>query len=113
MAAMGGATLLRPQLVFDTFGMSADSPEARNEVRAVYGGYGLAMSALLGWAAATSSPFADGVSVTVGAALAGMATGRAVSARIDPPKAAVHPVWTYFVVELAGAAALIGTSRAR
>ncbi len=43
--------------------------------------------------------------VAVGAALAGMALGRVVSAVLDE-RAAFYPTWFYGVVEAVGAAAL-------
>ena len=44
-AAMGLLALARPADVLAQFGVSVETPEGRNEVRAVYGGFGLAGSA--------------------------------------------------------------------
>lgn len=45
-AAMGAGAIAFPGLVLGQFGIDALTREARNEVRAVYGGFGLAVSAL-------------------------------------------------------------------
>ena len=52
---------------------------SRNEIQAVYGGFGVAMAATLLYAATTPN-LRDGVLFTTGAALAGMALGRVVAA---------------------------------
>lgn len=79
---MGLAALVRPAFVVGLYGMTPDSPEARNEVRAVYGGFGLAIGAVLLWA--LHDPAAQrGVLLTVGVALVGMAFGRLVGFAIE------------------------------
>jgi hypothetical protein len=44
--------------------------------------------------------------VAVACALAGMAAGRLLSAARERPTG-IHPVWTYFAIEVASAAALL------
>lgn len=101
---MGGYALVRPAALIGPFGIELPSPESRAEVRAVYGGFGLAIAGVLALAAANPS-VREGILITVAAALAGMAFGRAVSGIIDRPSA-FYPNWFYFLVELVAAAAL-------
>ncbi|QKG27110.1 DUF4345 family protein [Actinomadura verrucosospora] len=103
---MGVLGLARPRTLIAPFGITLGSGEARTEVRAVYGGFGVAMAALLAYAAATHGGSRTGIVLTVAAALAGMAFGRLVSRAADKP-AAFYPIWFYFWVELVGAAVLV------
>jgi uncharacterized protein DUF4345 len=105
-AAMGLGALARPRDVLAQFGVAVDTSEGRNEVRAVYGGFGLAVAALLTVAALGDPATAEGIIVAVAIALAGMAGGRLVSAALEPPRSA-YPVWVFFLIEVAGAAALL------
>ena len=81
-AAMGLVALLQPHRVTGQFGIPALSVDGRNEVRAVYGGFGLAMAAML-VAAAIQPSLQTGVCLAVAAALLGMAIGRLASAAMD------------------------------
>lgn len=101
---MGLFALARPAALIRPFGISLPIPESRAEVRAVYGGFGLAIAGML-VLALMGSPAREGILITVAAALAGMAFGRLVSGIIDRPKA-FYPNWFYFLVEATGAAAL-------
>ena len=74
-------------------------------MRAVYGGFGLAIAGVLALAAADPG-LRDGILVTVAAALGGMAFGRLVSGVVDRPEA-FYPNWFYFIVEVVAAAALL------
>ena len=105
-AAMGLGALARPAAVLAPFGVAVETPAGRNEVRAVYGGFGLAVAALLCVAAIGEPATAEGIVVTVAVALAGMAGGRLVSAASEPP-GGVFPVWTYFAIEVVAAALLL------
>lgn len=102
---MGVFALARPSDLIRPFGINLPAPESRAEIRAVYGGFGLAMAAVLGLAAGDAA-LRDGILITVAAALGGMAFGRLISGVVDRPKA-FYPNWFYLVVELAGATALI------
>jgi len=102
---MGLFALARPAALIRPFGISLPIPESRAEVRAVYGGFGLAIAGVLALAA-SGHPARDGILITVAAALGGMAFGRVVSGLIDRPKA-FYPNWFYFLVEAVGAAALL------
>ncbi len=101
---MGVFALARPAALIGPFGIALPVPESRAEVRAVYGGFGLAIAGML-VLAATDHPAREGILVTVAAALAGMAFGRLVSGVVDRPRA-FYPNWFYFLVEVVGAAAL-------
>ena len=101
---MGLFALARPAALIRPFGITLPNPESRAEVRAVYGGFGLAIAGMLALAV-TGHPARDGILITVAAALGGMAFGRLVSVVIDRPKA-FYPNWFYFLVELVGAAGL-------
>jgi hypothetical protein len=105
---MGVLALAAPERILGPFGLPSLTPEGRNEVRAVYGGFGVAMAAVL--ASAAGSPrIAPGVFLTVGAALAGMAAGRLVAALVERPRG-FYPCWFYCAVEALGAAVLFAAS---
>jgi hypothetical protein len=105
-AVMAFGALARPRVVLAQFGVDVGTVEGRNEVRAVYGGFGLAVAALLTVAALGNPSTADGILVAVAFALAGMAGGRLVGAAAEWPRSA-YPVWVYFAIEVGGAAALL------
>jgi Domain of unknown function (DUF4345) len=105
---MGVYALAAPAAMIRVFAIMLPEPESRSEVRAVYGGFGLAIAGVLAFAAVESSSLRTGVMITVGTALAGMAFGRIVSAVIDGTP--FYPNWFYFVVETVGAAALLLTA---
>lgn len=104
-AGMGLMALFRPASIGNFFDVRFESVDGRNEVRAVYGGFGLAMALALGMA--TQQPeYRAGIVVCVALALAGMAAGRLFSALIERP--GFWP-WLFCGVE-AGGAALLGWS---
>ncbi|MEV0385741.1 DUF4345 family protein [Nonomuraea sp. NPDC050643] len=103
---MGVFGLVAPAALVRPFGMIADSAEARSEVRAVYGGFGVAVGGLLLVAVADLGGLRTGVAVTVAVSLLGMACGRLVGRAAERP-AAFYPVWCYFWVEVAAAGALL------
>ncbi|MFJ9851252.1 DUF4345 family protein [Streptomyces sp. NPDC101150] len=106
---MGLYGLAAPAALVRPFGIRLGGPAARTEVRAVYGGFGVAMAALLGWAAAgPGDPLRRGVVLAVAVALLGMGAGR-LAARIAEPPGAWYPSWCYFWVELAGGGLLLAT----
>jgi hypothetical protein len=108
-AGMGLYALVTPARVPALFGVEVRTPEGRNEVRAVYGGFGLAIAALLGVAAAGHGGVREGILVTVGFALAGMAAGRVVGGVADR-RVGLWPVWTFFAIEVACAAVLLAVA---
>ncbi|MFD7009646.1 DUF4345 domain-containing protein [Rhodococcus sp. JVH1] len=105
-AGMGVYGLAAPARLVAPFALSADSATSRAEVRAVYGGFGVAVAALLFFAAFDAHGIRSAASVTVAVALLGMAFGRIVSVVADRPTR-FYPVWFYFVVELVLAGLLL------
>ena len=103
---MALAALARPRDILGQFGVAVDTVDGRNEVRAVYGGFGLAVAALLAVAAFENPSTAEGIVVAVAFALVGMAGGRLVSSVLERPRS-VYPVWVYFAIEVVSAAALL------
>ena len=103
---MGIYALAAPAALVRPFGISLGQSTSRSEVRAVYGGFGLAMAAVLAYAAVDTGAHRTGITLAVGIALAGMAFGRLVSAVVDD-RTAFYPNWFYFGVEAITAAALL------
>jgi Domain of unknown function (DUF4345) len=108
-AGMGAYALAAPAGVLAMFGVRVESAEGRNEVRAVYGGFGLAVASLLVVAAIGSGAVHDGILLAIGFAVAGMAAGRLLARVVDRP-ARFYPVWFWFWAEVAMAAALLGAA---
>jgi hypothetical protein len=100
-AAMGLGSIVAPNKVTSQFGIPRLSVAARNEVRAVYGGFGLLMSGML-VAATQSSELRRGAGLTITAALLGMALGRVLSAVMDRALPTIPLL--YLVAEVAVAA---------
>ena len=94
---MGLVALVRPESVLAFFGIQSLTLDARNEVRAVYGGFGVAIAGLL-VVASRDEALRAGIVVAVAIALVGMATGRVVSAVVDR-KVGTWPA-VFFCVEL-------------
>ncbi|WP_328410347.1 DUF4345 family protein [Nocardia sp. NBC_00403] len=105
-AGMGIYGLLRPSQLVDPLGLLADRPDARAEVRAVYGGFGIAIAAVLGFAAADVGDLRYGACLAMAAALGGMAFGRVWSAFVERPSA-FYPVWFFLILELIMAGMLV------
>lgn len=104
---MGLYALAAPAALVRPFGITLGECAARSEVRAVYGGFGLAIAGVLAYAAVVEGNLRTGILITVGAALAGMAFGR-LAAAVLGDRTAFYPNWFYFLVELAAATALFG-----
>ena len=105
---MGLLALARPERITATFGIPSLTCEGRNEVRAVYGGFGLAVAAML--ALAPSTPLGDGIRVGVGIALLGMAGGRLAAALVERP-AGFYPCWFYCALEAGMAGILVAAAK--
>jgi hypothetical protein len=105
-AGMGAAALVRPGVIWAPFGVAPTTPEARNEVRAVYGGFGIALAILLVVADQSAAGYRDGVLVAVAVALAGMAAGRIVGFAVEPRGAGRFTV-LFGVIEVVLALALV------
>lgn len=109
-AGMGLVALARPATIWEPFGVTPSTPAARNEVRAVYGGFGVAMAALLVAALGADGDVRDGILLAVAAALGGMAFGRAVGFAVERP-GGWFPAPFFLVVESVGATALLLAAR--
>lgn len=83
-ALMGLAAFARPRTLVAMLGLAAETPDSRNEIQAVYGGFGLAMAAVL-IAPHWYPDLRLGIALTVGVALAGMAAGRLIGALRERP----------------------------
>lgn len=81
---MGATALVRPRSVVSFVQLVPETVDARNEVRAVYGGFGVAVSALL-VLASYDKDIRSGVLLAVAVALLGMAVGRLISLFIERP----------------------------
>ena len=103
-ALMGIGALVSPTVVTRQFGIPSLTPEGRSEVRAVYGGFGLAIAGALVYAA-VNADLRDGIALTVAIALFGMAAGRLISAVIDRSLSKVAAL--YLVIEVVGGGLLV------
>lgn len=98
---IGFAALLRPERLLQGFGIAAQTADSRNEIRAVYGGFPLAVSGLLAFCL-TGSPLSDGILVALALASAGMAAGRLVSATVDRRLGRNPAIFTALEIIVAG-----------
>lgn len=80
--AIGVSAMIRPRNLLKGFSIEANEPESRNEIRAVYGGFPLAVAALL-ILSLTRPDLSDGILIALATSSAGMAIGRIVSVLID------------------------------
>jgi hypothetical protein len=106
---MGMYGLAAPAALIKPFRIVLDSAEARTEIRAVYGGFGVAIAGLLALALADAGGIRRGALVAVAVALLGMAFGRLVARAIERPTA-FYPSWFYFWVETLGGGLLLVTA---
>lgn len=79
---MGVTALARPANITAYFSLPGIPMDMRNEVRAVYGGFGIAVAGVLA-SAMQLDAVRSGALLTIGVALLGMAWGRAVSFAVD------------------------------
>ncbi len=107
MAGMGLYALATPAAIPAIFGGSAPTADSRNEVRAVYGGFGVAVAALLAWVVLSDPAEGDGVVTAIAIAIGGMGAGRLISAAIDRPSGSFYPVWFYCALELVSCGLLV------
>jgi len=97
-AGMGVVALVAPGRIPAYLGERLETADGRSEVRAVYGGFGLAVAGVLVAAVTGEGGVREGILVAVGFALAGMAAGRLLSALADGP-VSVWPVWGFVALE--------------
>ena len=105
---MGVAALRRPTMVLAIFGTEVRHRDTLNEIRAVYGGFGVAVAGLLVYAF-FDPVLRPGLVAAVAIAVLGMAAGRLWSAAVD--RGAGFFPCLFFVVEIAIAAALLAALR--
>ena len=96
LVIMGLVALAKPIAIVGFFDGTAETVNARNEIRAVYGGFGVCLGMLVLLASFLIPHHAVGIYIAVGVALAGMALGRVISAIIEVPS--FWP-WFFFGVE--------------
>jgi hypothetical protein len=101
---MTNYALAAPAALVRPFRIALAESASRSEVGAVYGGFGLAIAGVLGYAAIADGEVRQGVLITVAAASAGMALGR-LAAAVLGDRTAFYPNWCYFV-ELVAAVSL-------
>ena len=106
-AIMGIGSIIAPTLTTSQFGIHELDRDGRNEVRAVYGGFGLAMAGVL-IAAALIPHLRSGITLAIGMALGGMAIGRILSAAMD--RGIGRKPVIYLCVEFIGFALLLWAS---
>ncbi|MGH3715320.1 MAG: DUF4345 domain-containing protein [Micromonosporaceae bacterium] len=106
---MGLLGLIAPGKLIAPFGIELGTATARTEVRAVYGGFGLATGVLLTLAAFDVGGIRHGVAITVAVALAGMAFGRLIGRLAERPEK-FYPSSFYLCVELISAAMLVAVT---
>jgi hypothetical protein len=102
---MGLYALANPPGVLARFGVTVDTVDGRNEVRAVYGGFGLVVAGMLVYAALTPGRGALWIPSVISLALLGMAAGRLISVALDRARGGGQ-VWLFFTVEVVLAAML-------
>lgn len=101
---MGLIALANPPHITAYFAMPDITSDFRNEVRAVYGGFGVAIAGIL-FAATRMPDIREGILLTVAVALYGMASGRVISFAIERPDG--RNPYAYCVMEIALASALV------
>lgn len=105
-ALMGLAALVQPAAIVALFGGTAETPDSRNEIRAVYGGFGIALAALLFATLSSTSAWRGGALLAVAVSLIGMAGGRLIAFVVERPQG-FFPTVTFLIVELVLAGALL------
>ena len=101
---MSAVAFVRPERIVATVGTTELTRDGRNEVRAVYGGFGLAVALLLG-ASFVLPTMRAGILISVAASIFGMAAGRIVSVAVDGAPG-FYP-WLFLVGEVAMTVALV------
>ena len=102
---MGLFALARPDRVVDRFGTDVTTLDGRGEVRAVYGGFGIAVAAALFWTLVADDTSRWWVPLVVAVATLGMALGRLMSFALDRTRGS-GLAWRYLALEVAIAVSL-------
>lgn len=109
---MGLMALTRPAHVVDRFGTEVETLDGRNEIRSVYGGFGVAVAVLLAWAIVTDGRGELWIPSVIAVLCFGMAAGRVLSLVADRTRGSAV-VWRYVGLELALAASLFASHTVR
>ncbi len=109
---MGVVALTQPAHVVDRFGVTVESLDGRNEIRSVYGGFGVAVALLLGWAVVTDGRGELWIPSVIAVLCFGMAVGRVLSMIADRTRGSAV-VWRYVGLELALTASLFASHALR
>jgi len=104
---MGLTGLVKPAFIMKLVDGSAETINSRNEIRAVYGGFGVCLAILLFVSPTLLPELTLGIYVAVGVALAGMALGRLISGLIERPGILM---WLYLLVEALAAVILFNAA---
>lgn len=110
LVGMGVAAFARPAWLTALVGLECPGRDGRSEVRAVYGGFGVATGALA-LVALVNPALRPGIAWTLAAALGGMASGRVVSLALD--RGLSRFLTGALVVEASFALALAGVASGR
>jgi Domain of unknown function (DUF4345) len=110
MLAMGLVSLIDPDFTVSLFDVKLLGSDGQNEVRAVYGGYGIALGVFLGWLAyrphgTIQTLLGPGAVVALAVGFVGMAFGRIIGLCVDR-RIGVWPS-VFFGVELVLTALLL------
>lgn len=108
-AGMGLAAIARPGFVVGFFGIELKTYAGRSEVRAVYGGFGLAVAALIAFAVAAPSAISAGILLAIGISVGGMAAGRLLGGFLER-RMPLGWVGVFLAVEVALSAALLSSA---
>jgi hypothetical protein len=104
MTAMGLLAIATPTRFLRFVGSETLGREGRNEVRAVYGGFGIMMGGILLFAL-QQTDYRSGILLCMGLALVGMSLGRVVSVILD--RAITPMIVVGAVGEMVGGSVLI------
>lgn len=104
--AMGVSALARPAGIARHFGLTTTTADLRNEIRAVYGGFGVAFGGLLIASLVLPPAYAPGIRLAAAVALLGMAGGRLWGFACE--RSGRWP-WVFGVIEVVVGAALLLT----
>jgi hypothetical protein len=110
-AAIGAVGLARPASVPALFGGAAGTPAARTEIRAVYGGFLLALAGTILAASRAPARIRTGLLASAAAASAGMALGRTAGALAER-ELSPWPTGAFLAIEAGLAGALLVALRA-
>jgi Domain of unknown function (DUF4345) len=88
---MGGYALAAPAELVRPFGITLGKSSSRSEVRAIYGGFGLAIAGVLAYAAIADGDLRTGILITVGPHISRPCSGTSPVRHLAHT---FHPGWT-------------------